>query len=87
EKIIASIISKEAGADFIKTSTGFSKGGATLFDVVLMNYAVDGKIKVKASGGIRSREDALRMIAAGASRIGTSSGVKILRGESGSAAY
>ncbi len=87
EKIIASIISKEAGADFIKTSTGFSKGGATLFDVALMNYAVDGKIKVKASGGIRSREDALKMIAAGASRIGTSSGVKILRGESGSAAY
>ncbi len=87
EKIIASIISKEAGADFIKTSTGFSKGGATLFDVALMNYAVDGKIKVKASGGIRSREDALKMIAAGASRIGTSSGVKILLGESGSAAY
>lgn len=87
EKIIASIISKEAGADFIKTSTGFSKGGATVFDVALMNYAVDGKIKVKASGGVRSREDALKMIAAGASRIGTSSGVKIVRGESGSAAY
>lgn len=87
EKIIASILSKEAGADFVKTSTGFSKGGATLFDVALMNYAVDGKIKVKASGGVRSREDALKMIAAGASRIGTSSGVKIVHGESGSAAY
>ncbi|WP_366935378.1 deoxyribose-phosphate aldolase [Ignavibacterium sp.] len=87
EKIIASIISKEAGADFVKTSTGFSKGGATLFDVSLMKYSVENKIKVKASGGVRSREDALKMIAAGASRIGTSSGVKIIRGESGSAAY
>jgi deoxyribose-phosphate aldolase len=87
EKIIASIISKEAGADFVKTSTGFSKGGATLFDVSLMKYSVENKIKVKASGGVRVREDALKMIAAGASRIGTSSGVKIIRGESGSAAY
>lgn len=87
EKIIASVISKEAGADFVKTSTGFSKGGATTYDVALMNYSVEGKIKVKASGGVRSREDALKMIAAGASRIGTSSGVKIINGEKGSSTY
>lgn len=87
EKIIASIISREAGADFVKTSTGFSKGGATVFDVALMNYSVEGKIKVKASGGIRSKDDALKMIAAGASRIGTSSGVKIIQGANGSEGY
>lgn len=87
EKIIASIISREAGADFVKTSTGFSKGGATVFDVALMNYSVEGKIKVKASGGVRSKDDALKMIAAGASRIGTSSGVKIIQGENGSTGY
>lgn len=87
EKIIASILSKEAGADFVKTSTGFSKGGATIYDVALMNFAVDSKIKVKASGGVRSKEDALKMIAAGASRIGTSSGVKIIRGENSAAGY
>lgn len=87
EKVIASVISKEAGADFVKTSTGFSKGGATIYDVALMNFSVEGKIKVKASGGVRSKEDALTMIAAGASRIGTSSGVKIINGENGSSAY
>lgn len=87
EKIIASIISREAGADFIKTSTGFSKSGATVYDVSLMNFSVDGKIKVKASGGIRSREDALKMITAGASRIGTSSGVKIIQDKSSSEGY
>jgi deoxyribose-phosphate aldolase len=87
EKIIASIISKEAGADFVKTSTGFSKGGATVFDVALMNFAVEGKIKVKASGGVRSKNDALKMLAAGASRIGTSSGVNIIKGEAAKAGY
>lgn len=87
EKIIASLICKEAGADFVKTSTGFSKGGATVFDVALMNFTVAPEIKVKASGGVRSKEDALRMIAAGASRIGTSSGVKIIIGEKGSTGY
>lgn len=87
EKIIASILSKEAGADFVKTSTGFSKGGATIYDVALMNFSVERKIKVKASGGIRSREDALKMIAAGASRIGTSSGVKIIKAVEGSSGY
>lgn len=87
EKIIASVLSMNAGADFVKTSTGFSKSGATIYDVALMKYAVDGKIKVKASGGIRSREDALKMIAAGAQRIGTSSGVKILQGKNGKENY
>ncbi len=87
EKIVASILSKEAGADFIKTSTGFSKGGATLYDVALMKFSVEDKIKVKASGGVRSKEDALKMIAAGAGRIGTSSGVKIILGEKGSSEY
>lgn len=66
------------GADFVKTSTGFSDGGATAQDVALMAAAAGEKVKVKASGGIRSREDALKMIEAGASRLGTSSGVKII---------
>ncbi|GIV45712.1 MAG: deoxyribose-phosphate aldolase [Ignavibacterium sp.] len=87
EKFIASLLSKEAGADFIKTSTGFSKGGATIYDVALMNFAVEGKLKVKASGGVRSKDDALKMIAAGASRIGTSSGVKIIQGEKANSGY
>ncbi|AFH49514.1 Deoxyribose-phosphate aldolase [Ignavibacterium album JCM 16511] len=87
EKFIASILSKEAQADFVKTSTGFSKGGATIYDVALMNFAIEGKLKVKASGGVRSKDDALKMIAAGASRIGTSSGVKIIQGEKGSSDY
>lgn len=68
-----------AGADFVKTSTGFSTGGATVEDVKLMKKAVDGSsVKVKASGGVRSREDFDAMIAAGAERIGTSSGTKLL---------
>lgn len=66
------------GADFVKTSTGFSDGGATARDVALMATAAGDKVKVKASGGIRSREDALKMIEAGASRLGTSSGIKIV---------
>lgn len=66
------------GADFVKTSTGFSDGGATAQDVALMAAAAGEKVKVKASGGIRSREDALKMIEAGASRLGTSSGIKII---------
>ena len=65
------------GADFVKTSTGFSQSGATEHDVALMAKAAGEKVKVKASGGIRTREDALKMIEAGASRLGTSSGVKI----------
>jgi len=68
----------EGGADFVKTSTGFSKAGATVQDVILMRKTVGQKIGVKASGGIRSRVDALAMIYAGANRIGTSSSVKIV---------
>ena len=71
-------ICADVGADFVKTSTGFSEGGATAKDVALMAAAAGDKVKVKASGGIRSREDALKMIEAGASRLGTSSGIKIV---------
>ena len=67
-----------AGADFVKTSTGFSTGGATTEHVKLMRDTVGPQIGVKASGGIRSKEDLEKMVAAGASRIGTSSGVKIV---------
>ena len=80
EKRTACRLAVEAGADFVKTSTGFSTGGATIEDVALMKEAVAGHAKVKASGGIRTREDALRMIAAGADRIGTSAGVRIVQG-------
>lgn len=71
-------ICAECGADFVKTSTGFSQSGATAEDVALMAKAAGPKVKVKASGGIRTREDALKMIEAGASRLGTSAGVKII---------
>jgi deoxyribose-phosphate aldolase len=81
EKIKACVICKKAGADFVKTSTGFSKGGATVGDVALMKYVVGSSIGVKASGGIRSREDAQAMIASGADRIGASASVKIVSGE------
>ncbi len=78
EKVIACLFCKTACADFVKTSTGFSSGGATLEDVKLMRRIVGDEIGVKASGGIRNREDAEKMIEAGANRIGTSSGVKIM---------
>ena len=77
EKILACLLSQAAGADFVKTSTGFSSGGATVEDIDLMHRVVGPQLKVKASGGIRSLSDALAMIQAGASRIGTSSGIKI----------
>jgi len=77
EKVTACLLTKDAGADFVKNSTGFSTGGATVEDVTLMRSVVGPKIGVKASGGVRSYADALRMIEAGATRIGTSSGVKI----------
>ncbi|MDR1835693.1 MAG: deoxyribose-phosphate aldolase [Fusobacteriaceae bacterium] len=67
------------GADFVKTSTGFSTGGATIADIRLIKRIVGDKMKIKASGGIRSAQDALAMIEAGADRIGTSGGVKILK--------
>ncbi len=80
EKVKACLICKKAGADFVKTSTGFSKGGATAGDVALMRYVVGSAVGVKAAGGIRSREDADAMIASGADRIGASASVKIMLG-------
>jgi len=80
EKVLASRLSKEAGADFVKTSTGFSTGGATIEDVKLMRKTVGAELGVKASGAVRSLEDVQAMIDAGASRIGASSGVKIMQG-------
>lgn len=87
EKVKACLICKEAGADFVKTSTGFSKGGATVGDIALMRYVVGSSIGVKASGGIRSREDADAMIASGADRIGASASVKIVTGEKAEGGY
>ncbi|PKL87667.1 MAG: deoxyribose-phosphate aldolase [Ignavibacteriae bacterium HGW-Ignavibacteriae-2] len=84
EKVKACLISKEAKADFVKTSTGFSKGGATASDVALMKYVVGSSVGVKASGGIRSREDVQSMIDSGADRIGASASVKIVSGEKSS---
>ena len=78
EKRRACLLAKEAGADFVKTSTGFSTGGATAADVRLMRESVGETMGVKAAGGIRSRADAEAMLAAGATRLGTSSGVKIV---------
>ena len=80
EKIIACELSQKAGADFVKTSTGFSTAGATVKDIRLMRETVGEQMGVKASGGVRSREDADAMIKAGATRIGTSNGVKIVEG-------
>lgn len=80
EKIKACELSVEAGADFVKTSTGFSKGGATVEDVQLMKNTVKEKAKVKASGGVRDYETAVAMIEAGADRIGASASVSIVTG-------
>lgn len=79
EKIIACLFAEAAGVDFVKTSTGFSSGGATVEDVDLMYRIVGRTTKVKAAGGIRTYHDALQMIAAGASRLGTSASVSILQ--------
>ena len=73
--------SVRAGADFVKTSTGFSKGGATVHAVEIMRKTVGDKLGVKASGGIHNKEEALAMVNAGASRIGASSGIAIVKGE------
>lgn len=81
EKIRACQLSVKAGAKFVKTSTGFSSGGAAVEDILLMKKAVQGKALVKASGGIRTPEDAKKMIEAGADRIGTSNGVDLLQEE------
>ncbi|KXT65984.1 deoxyribose-phosphate aldolase [Streptococcus sp. DD04] len=81
EKVKACQIAQKAGADFVKTSTGFSTGGATVADVALMRKTVGPNMGVKASGGARSYEDALAFIKAGATRIGASSGVAIMEGD------
>jgi len=80
EKTIACLLAKEAGADFVKTSTGFAGGGATVRDIELMRAAVGPEMGVKASGGVRTYEEAESMIKAGATRIGASAGVKIIQG-------
>ncbi|NMO97948.1 deoxyribose-phosphate aldolase [Paenibacillus lemnae] len=80
EKVAACELAVQAGADFVKTSTGFSTGGATFKDVALMRKTVGDRAGVKASGGVRSLEDMKAMVEAGATRIGASSGVKIMEG-------
>ena len=81
EKVKACEISAQAGADFVKTSTGFTGGGATAADVALMKKSIPAHMQVKASGGVRTREDFDAMVSAGATRIGASSGVKIVEGK------
>jgi deoxyribose-phosphate aldolase len=83
EKVIASSLAKEARADFVKTSTGFGPGGATVYDVALMRETVGPKMGVKASGGVRTASEAEDMIAAGATRIGASAGIIIVGGKDG----
>ncbi|MDR2833538.1 MAG: deoxyribose-phosphate aldolase [Streptococcaceae bacterium] len=87
EKVTACKLAKEAGADFVKTSTGFSTGGATVEDIRLMRQTVGPDMGVKASGGIYSEEDANNMIEAGATRIGTSAGVAIVTGAQAKGGY
>ncbi len=84
EKRIACALVKAAGAHFVKTSTGFSKSGATEADIKLMRETVGSEFGVKASGGIRSYEDAIKMISAGATRLGTSASIAIVQGAGGS---
>ena len=86
QKIAACELAKTAGADFVKTSTGFGPGGATVHDIELMRKTVGPAIGVKASGGIRTLDDVKKMIAAGATRIGASAGVKIIEAQAADAA-
>ena len=79
EKVRVCLLAKKAGADFVKTSTGFSKGGATKEDVALMRKTVGPEMGVKASGGVRTKEDMEDMIKAGATRIGTSHGCELIK--------
>ena len=79
EKVVACLLAKEAGADYVKTSTGFSGGGATVHDIALMRRTVGPSLGVKASGGIHTHEEAEALVAAGATRIGASAGVKIIQ--------
>ena len=87
EKVTSCLLAKEAGADYVKTSTGFSGGGATVEDIALMRRVVGPTMGVKASGGVRSREDAVNLVKAGATRLGASAGVKIVQGEVSTDAY
>ena len=87
EKVLVCQIAKNAGANFVKTSTGFSHHGATVKDVRLMRRTVGPKLGVKAAGGVRSFDDAVEMIKAGATRLGTSAGVKIVGGEATDGGY
>jgi deoxyribose-phosphate aldolase len=94
EKVAACTLSKAAGADFVKTSTGFGPGGASAADVALMRRVVGADMGVKAAGGVRDLEGLKAMVAAGATRVGASAGVKIVQesrgqkpGESGTAGY
>lgn len=87
EKVRACELSVKAGADYVKTSTGFSSGGATVDDIALMRKTVGPNIGVKASGGVRNTEDTEKMIEAGATRIGASSGVAILKGLTVTSSY
>lgn len=87
EKVMACKLSKEAGADFVKTSTGFSTGGATPYDVKLMRETVGENMGVKASGGVRSTEDAINVIKAGASRVGASASIAICEGTESNSTY
>lgn len=87
EKVIGCALSKAAGASFVKTSTGFGGGGATAEDIALMRRIVGAEMGVKASGGVRTREDAQRMVAAGANRIGASASVAIVTGGVGKDGY
>jgi deoxyribose-phosphate aldolase len=83
EKVVASALAKKARADFVKTSTGFGPGGATVYDVALMRETVGPDMGVKASGGVRTTGDAEDMIAAGATRIGASAGIEIVGAKDG----
>jgi deoxyribose-phosphate aldolase len=83
EKVRACLAAKNAGADFVKTSTGFSKGGATVADIALMRRTVGSELGVKASGGVKGLEDARALVEAGATRIGASVGVKIAQEAAG----
>ncbi|HWP82226.1 MAG TPA: deoxyribose-phosphate aldolase [Bacteroidota bacterium] len=85
EKVKACLLAKRAGADFVKTSTGFAKGGATVGDIALMRKVVGPTLGVKASGGVRSHEEAVALVESGADRIGASASVKIVTGESSGA--
>jgi deoxyribose-phosphate aldolase len=87
EKILACELSQEAKAHFVKTSTGFNGGGATVDDIKLMKSVVGNRLQVKASGGVRDTATALAMIEAGATRLGTSSGVQLLKNQTATGAY